>query len=148
MTELELIKNIYLVEKKIYESNEELCKYVASLSDEPVWEIYSETVKEVLKQKLQYEKAKLALAKNYIEILESTPIDDQEKREKMLNNIADVLLGGEDRLEDLRATMKLGEEMASDLFDSADDEDEEEGDTAKNDGWSWDDEDDDNTHKC
>lgn len=148
MTELELIKNIYLVEKKIYESNEELCKYVASLSDEPVWEIYSETVKEVLKQKLQYEKAKLALAKNYIEILESTSIDDQEKREKMLNNIADVLLGGEDRLEDLRATMKLGEEMASDLFDSEDDEDEEEGDTAKNDGWSWDDEDDDNTHKC
>ena len=140
MTELELIKNIYLVEKKIYESNEELCKYVASLSDEPVWEIYSETVKEVLKQKLQYEKAKLALAKNYIEILENTPIDDQEKREKMLNNIADVLLGGEDRLEDLRATMKLGEEMASDLFDSEDDEDEGEG-TTKNDGWSWDDDD-------
>ena len=143
MTELELIKNIYLVEKKIYESNEELCKYVASLSDEPVWEIYSETVKEVLKQKLQYEKAKLALAKNYIEILESTPIDDQEKREKMLNNIADVLLGGEDRLEDLRETMKLGEEMASDLFDSEDDEDE---DKNKNDGWSWDDDDD--AFKC
>lgn len=145
MTELELIKNIYLVEKKIYESNEELCKYVASLSDEPVWEIYSETVKEVLKQKLQYEKAKLALAKNYIEILESTPIDDQEKREKMLNNIADVLLGGEDRLEDLRATMKLGEEMASDLFSSEDDEDEGK-DPTKNDGWSWDDDDD--AFKC
>ena len=139
MTELELIKNIYLVEKKIYESNKELCKYVASLSDEPVWEIYSETVKEVLKQKLQYEKAKLALAKNYIEILESTPIDDQEKREKMLNNIADVLLGGEDRLEDLRATMKLGEEMASDLFSQ--DEEDEGKDPTKNDGWSWDDDD-------
>ena len=145
MTELELIKNIYLVEKKIYESNEELCNYTASLSDEPVWEIYSETVKEVLKQKLKYEKAKLALAKNYIEILESTPIDDQEKREKMLNNIADVLLGGEVRLEDLRATMKLGEEMASDLFDSEDDEDEGE-DKNKNDGWSWDDDDD--AFKC
>ena len=145
MTELELIKNIYLVEEKIYESNEELCKYVASLSDEPVWEIYSETVKEVLKQKLQYEKAKLSLAKNYIEILESTPIDNQEKREKMLNNIADVLLGGEDRLEDLRATMKLGEEMASDFFDSEDDEDESE-DKNKNDGWSWDDDDD--AFKC
>ena len=144
MTELELIKNIYLVEKKIYESNEELCKYVASLSDEPVWEIYSETVKEVLKQKLQYEKAKLALAKNYIEILESTPIDDQEKREQMLNNIADVLLGGEDRLEDLRATMKLGEEM-SDLCSLDDDEDEGE-DKNKNDGWSWDDDDD--AFKC
>lgn len=145
MTELELIKNIYLVEKKIYESNEELCNYTASLSDEPVWEIYSETVKEVLKQKLKYEKAKLALAKNYIEILESTPIDEQEKREKLLNNIADVLLGGEDRLEDLRATMKLGEEMASDLFDSEDDEDEGE-DKNKNDGWSWDDDDD--AFKC
>lgn len=145
MTELELIKNIYLVEKKIYESNEELCKYVASLSDEPVWEIYSETVKEVLKQKLKYEKAKLALAKNYIEILESTPIDEQEKREKLLNNIADVLLGGEDRLEDLRATMKLGEEMASDLFSLEDDEDEGE-DKNKNDGWSWDDDDD--AFKC
>ena len=145
MTELELIKNIYLVEKKIYESNEELCNYTASLSDEPVWEIYSETVKEVLKQKLKYEKAKLALAKNYIEILESTPIDDQEKREKMLNNIADVLLGGEDRLEDLRATMKLGEEMSSDLFSSEDDEDEGE-DKNKNDGWSWDDDDD--AFKC
>lgn len=144
MTELELIKNIYLVEKKIYESNEELCKYVASLSDEPVWQIYSETVKEVLKQKLQYEKAKLALAKKYIEILESTPIDDQEKREKMLNNIADVLLGGEDRLEDLRETMKLGEEMSSDLF-SQDEEDEDE-DKNKNDGWSWDDDDD--AFKC
>ena len=145
MTELELIKNIYLVEKKIYESNEELCNYTASLSDEPVWEIYSETVKEVLKQKLKYEKAKLALAKNYIEILESTPIDDQEKREKMLNNIADVLLGGDDRLEDLRATMKLGEEMSSDLFSSEDDEDEGEG-KDKNDGWSWDDDDD--AFKC
>ena len=145
MTELELIKNIYLVEKKIYESNEELCNYTASLSDEPVWEIYSETVKEVLKQKLKYEKAKLALAKNYIEILESTPIDEQEKREKLLNNIADVLLGGEDRLEDLRATMKLGEEMSSDLFSSEDDEDEGE-DKNKNDGWSWDDDDD--AFKC
>lgn len=145
MTELELIKNIYLVEKKIYESNEELCNYTASLSDEPVWEIYSETVKEVLKQKLKYEKAKLALAKNYIEILESTPIDDQEKREKMLNNIADVLLGGEVRLEDLRATMKLGEEMSSDLFSLEDDEEEGE-DKNKNDGWSWDDDDD--AFKC
>lgn len=145
MTELELMKNIYLVEEKIYESNKELCNYTASLSDEPVWQIYSETVKEVLNQKLKYEKAKLALAKNYIEILESTPIDDQEKREKMLNNIADVLLGGEDRLEDLRATMKLGEEMASDLFDSEDDEDEGEG-KDKNDGWSWDDDDD--AFKC
>ena len=144
MTELELIKNIYLVEKKIYESNKELCNYVASLSDEPVWQIYSETVKEVLKQKLEYEKAKLALAKKYIEILESTPTDDQEKREKMLNNIADVLLGGEDRLEDLRATMKLGEEM-SDLCSSDDDEDEGK-DPTKNDGWSWDDDDD--TFKC
>lgn len=146
MTGLELIKNIYLVEKKIYESHEELCKYIASLSDEPVWEIYSETVKEVLKQKLQYEKAKLALAKSYIEVLESTPIDDQEKREKMLNNIADVLLGGEDRLEDLCATMKLGEEM-SDLCSSDDDEDEGK-DPTKNDGWSRDDEDDDDTFKC
>ena len=145
MTELELIKNIYLVEKKIYESNEELCNYTASLSDEPVWEIYSETVKEVLKQKLKYEKAKLALAKNYIEILDSTPIDEQEKREKLLNNSADVLLGGEDRLEDLRATMKLGEEMASDLFDSEDDEDEG-VDKNKNDGRSWDDDDD--AFKC
>lgn len=146
MTELELIKNIYLVEKKIYESNKELCNYVASLSDEPVWQIYSETVKEVLKQKLEYEKAKLALAKKYIEILESTKPDDQEKREKMLNNIADVLLGGEDRLEDLRATMKLGEEM-SDLCSSDDDEDEGK-DPNKNDGRSWDDEDDDDTFKC
>lgn len=145
MTELELIKNIYLVEEKIYESNKELCNYVASLSDEPVWQIYSETVKEVLKQKLEYEKAKLALAKKYIEILESTKPDDQEKREKMLNNIADVLLGGEDRLEDLRATMKLGEEMASDLFDSEDDEDEGK-DPTKNDGRSWDDDDD--AFKC
>ena len=144
MTELELIKNIYLVEKKIYESNKELCNYVASLSDEPVWQLYSETVKEVLKQKLEYEKAKLALAKNYIEILESTPIDDQEKREKMLNNIADILLGGEDRLEDLRETMKLGEEM-SDLCSLDDDEDEGK-DKNKNDGWSWDDDDD--TFKC
>lgn len=143
MTELELIKNIYLVEKKIYESNEKLCAYVASLSDEPVWQIYSETVKEVLHQKLQYEKAKLALAKNYIEILESTPIDDQEKREKMLNNIADVLLGGEDRLADLRDTMKLGGEMASDLFSQDEDEDEAKN---KNDGWSWDDDDD--SFKC
>lgn len=147
MTELELIKNIYLVEKKIYESNEELCKYVASLSDEPVWQIYSETVKEVLQQKLKYEKAKLALAKTYIEILESTNPDDQEKIEKMLNNIADVLLGGEDRLQDLRDTMKLGEAMTLDLF-SQDDEDEESEDMAKNDGWSWDDEDDSDTHKC
>ena len=145
MTELELMKNIYLVEEKIYESNKELCNYTASLSDEPVWQIYSETVKEVLNQKLKYEKAKLALAKNYIEILESTPIDDQEKREKMLNNIADVLLGGDDRLEDLRATMKLGEEMSSDLFSSEDDEDEGE-DKNKNDGWSWDDDDD--AFKC
>lgn len=145
MTELELMKNIYLVEEKIYESNKELCNYTASLSDEPVWQIYSETVKEVLNQKLKYEKAKLALAKNYIEILESTPIDDQEKREKMLNNIADVLLGGDDRLEDLRATMKLGEEMSSDLFSSEDDEDEGEG-KDKNDGWSWDDDDD--AFKC
>ena len=145
MTELELIKNIYLVEKKIYESNKELCNYVASLSDEPVWQIYSETVKEVLKQKLQYEKAKLALAKNYIEILEHTKTDDQEKIEKMLNNIADVLLGGEDRLDDLRATMKLGEEMTSDFF--AQDDDEDEGkDPTKNDGRSWDDDDD--SFKC
>ena len=147
MTELELIKNIYLVEKKIYESNEELCKYATSLSDEPVWQIYIETVKEVLQQKLQYEKAKLVLAKNYIEILESTKPDDQEKIEKILNNIADVLLGGEDRLEDLRATMKLGEVMTSDLF-LQDDEDEEDEDTTKNDGWNWGDEDDDDTHKC
>lgn len=148
MTELELIKNIYLVEKKIYESNEELCKYTASLSDEPVWQIYSETVKEVLNQKLKYEKAKLELAKNYIEILESTKTDDQEKIEKMLNNIADVLLGGEDLLQDLRDTMKLGEAMSSDLFSLEDDEDEEDGDMTKNDGWSWDDEDDSDTHKC
>lgn len=147
MTELELIKNIYLVEKKIYESNKELCNYVASLSDEPTWQIYSETVKEVLKQKLTYEKTKLSLAKNYIETLENTKIDDQEKIEEMLNNLADLLLGGEDRLEDLRDTMKLGETMTSDLF-SQDEEDEENEDTIKKDGWSWDDEDDDSTFKC
>lgn len=148
MTKLELIKNIYLLEKKQYENKEELCNYVASLSDDPVWQIYSETVKQVLKQNLKYEKTKLALAKNYIETLENTKIDDQEKIDEMFNNIADLLLGGEGHLQDLRDTMKLGEEMASDLFDSEDDEDEEEGDTVKNDGWSWDDEDDDNTHKC
>lgn len=147
MTELELIKNIYLVEKKIYESNKELCNYVASLSDEPTWQVYSETVKEVLKQKLTYEKTKLSLAKNYIETLENTKIDDQEKIEEMLNNLADLLLGGEDRLQDLRDTMKLGETMTSDLF-SQDDEDEENEDTIKKDGWSWDDEDDDSTFKC
>ena len=145
MTELELIKNIYLVEKKQYENTEELCNYVAALSDDPVWQVYSETVKEVLKQKLKYEKIKLALAKHEIEILENTKIDDKEKINKMLNNLADLLLGDEDRLEDLRATMKLGEEMASDLF-SQDDEAEEDEDKNKNDGWSWDDDDD--AFKC
>lgn len=145
MTELELIKNIYLVEKKQYENTEELCNYVAALSDDPVWQVYSETVKEVLKQKLKYEKIKLALAKHNIEILESTKIDDKEKIDKILNNLADLLLGDADRLEDLRDTMKLGEAMTSDLFSSEDNEDEGE-DKKKNDGWSWDDEDD--TLKC